>query len=530
MSKYAENRFKDYAPNQTMLLPPSLDSLIPAQHPVRLVSAVIDQLDLDPLLAKYKGGGSSSYHPRMMLKVLVYAYIRNIYSSRKIELAIKEHIHFMWLSGGNEPDHNSINRFRSDRLGDELKTIFSQVVLLLHDAGHLSLKALYTDGTKIEANANRYTFVWGKSIQTNRKRIASQLEALWEYTQTVAKEELMDSEPCDFEELDPEQVRQTIEHIDQALSKQSDIDPKVKAKVKYGKKKWPEALHRYQEQQETMGERNSYSKTDPDATFMRMKDDHMQNGQLKPGYNLQMSSNEQFIVHYSIHANPSDTLTLIPHLQGFNQAYNMFPEQVTTDAGYGSEQNYHFLDSHQIDAYVKYNNFHREQQTSFQKKYPFHPNTLHYNADKDVLICPMGQTMRKIGTYTKANKNGFEQTLSRYQAQNCNGCPLRPQCHKAKTHRIVEVNHRAQHYRQQAKFRLTSPQGIIERKRRPREIEAVFGILKQNHAFKRFTLRTQQKVEIEAGLHALAHNFRKWVAKTLLTVTQTPKRNLLSLA
>jgi transposase len=165
--------FKSYTPNQVVMLPPSLEELIEKNHPVRIVNQVIDKIDIDPLLKKFKGGGTSSYHPRMLLKVLVYGYVNNVYSSRKMESALKENIHFMWLSGMNKPDHNTINRFRSERLKDVLKTVFSQVVMLLSEAGHLSLKEIYTDGTKLEAQANRYTFVWGNAIKTSKNRIDS---------------------------------------------------------------------------------------------------------------------------------------------------------------------------------------------------------------------------------------------------------------------------------------------------------------------------------------------------------------------
>ena len=142
-----------------MLLPPSLEELIVADHPVRIVNQVLDKIDIEPLLQQYSGGGSSSFHPRMLLKVLVFAYINNNYSSRKIESALKENIHYMWLSGMSTPDHNTINRFRSERLKEVLRQVFTQVVLLLSEEGLLNIKELYTDGTKIEANASRYTFV-----------------------------------------------------------------------------------------------------------------------------------------------------------------------------------------------------------------------------------------------------------------------------------------------------------------------------------------------------------------------------------
>ena len=157
--------FKDYNPQQGLLLPPSIDELIANNHPVRTVSSVIDGLDLDGLIKTYKGGGTSSHHPRMLLKIIVYGYLCNIFSSRKLEEATKQNIHFMWLAAMSRPDHNTINRFRSERLKDEIRTIFTQIVLLLEKEGLVSLETCFVDGTKLEANANRYTFVWGKAIK-----------------------------------------------------------------------------------------------------------------------------------------------------------------------------------------------------------------------------------------------------------------------------------------------------------------------------------------------------------------------------
>ena len=202
--------YKNYNFNQNMLLPPSLEEMIAPNHPVRVVNQVVDNLNLDSVFSNYPGGGCSAYHPRMMLKILVYGYVTNRYSSRKIEEALHENIHFMWLSGMSYPDHNTINRFRSDRLKGVLRKVFSQVVLLLLDHGHIDLKEAYLDGTKIEANANKYTFVWGKAIKNSRQRIKRQLDELWAYAESVAKKELAHNEPADFEQIDAEKVAKTI--------------------------------------------------------------------------------------------------------------------------------------------------------------------------------------------------------------------------------------------------------------------------------------------------------------------------------
>lgn len=182
--------FKPYSPKQAMLFPPNLDEMVPANDPVRVVDRAINQIDIRPLISTYKGGGNWGYHPKMLLKVIVYAYLRKKYSSRKMEVSLKENIFYMWLSGMNMPDHNTINRFRGKRLEGKLKDIFCSVVLLLAEEGLLNIKEVFIDGTKVEANASRYTFVWGKSITTQKQKIKAQLQSLWLYAQGVYATEL----------------------------------------------------------------------------------------------------------------------------------------------------------------------------------------------------------------------------------------------------------------------------------------------------------------------------------------------------
>lgn len=231
--------FKDYFQHQAFLLPPSLEELISANHPVRVVNDIINGIDLRLLTDQYKGGGTSSYHPAMLLKVVVYSYLINIYSSRKMETAITENIHLMWLSGMQKPDHNTINRFRSERLKDTLKSIFIQVVQLLAEQGLLSLKDVYVDGTKLEANANKYTFVWGNAIKSSKEKMAKQLDELWQYAQQVAAGEMELPEPPPFDKIDAEKVKATIASIREVL-KDKKVSKKVKQKLNYAEKKWPD--------------------------------------------------------------------------------------------------------------------------------------------------------------------------------------------------------------------------------------------------------------------------------------------------
>ncbi len=266
--------FKPYNQQQTLLLPPSLEELIPQGHPARVVNDVINRINLTSLLAAYETKGCSSYHPQMLLKVLIYGYVSNVYSSRKLEAACKESVYFMWLSAMNYPDHNTINRFRGVRLKDALRNVFEEVVGLLVTEGLLSIEEVYTDGTKIEANANRYTFVWKKAIAANKEKMKKQLTDIWQYAQTVATAEDNMPEPPDFTDINKEKVQATVDKLNEVLSSKPDAEKKVKTKLQYVTKNYPANIAKYEAQEVILGERNSYSKTDPDATFMRMKDDH----------------------------------------------------------------------------------------------------------------------------------------------------------------------------------------------------------------------------------------------------------------
>lgn len=500
--------FKDYSPNQLMLLPPSLEELIPINHPSRTINAVIDRIDLSTVYSRYSETGASSYHPRMLLKILVYGYLENCFSSRKLEKAIRENIMFMWLAGMQQPDHHTINRFRSERLKEVIGDIFAQVVLLLHEEGLLDIREVYTDGTKIEANANRYTFVWGKAIKNNKERISKQLKELWEYAGSVAEEELGNEEP-DFVNPSPEKVARTVAQINQALEDKS-VDKKVRQKLNYAKKNWPAKLEEYTQKEEILGGRKSYSKTDQDATFMRMKEDHMKNGQLRPAYNLQLSTHDQFVVNYSIHPNPTDTLTLKPHLERYYQLFGFYPSTCTADAGYGSEENYSFLEENRIEAFVKYNHFHNElQQESKPKKVHGLLDNLHYDPGQDRYICPMGQPMEPSGESIGKTSTGFVQHYRHYRAKNCGGCPLSAACKPGTGNKVLKINRRLQELKTKAKERLTSEQGIRKRKQRATDVEPVFGHFKHNKGRGRFMLRSKEKVSVETGLLAIAHNLAK---------------------
>lgn len=490
---------------QNLLLPPSLDELVPENHMVRVVDAVIDRLDISDILSTYRGGGNSAFNPKMMLKVLIFAYLSNVYSSRRIEELLRRDIYFMWLAGMKRPDFRTINYYRGKRLKEGFDAVFTQVVRLLHEEGFVSLKVQYIDGTKIESVANKYTFVWRGSVEKYDARLKAKTEAL--LRQIEQNHAVENQENPVSEELTAEDVAKRVERIKEKV----DADNLSKEDRKALKQIETDAvprMNRYKEQLETMGSRNSYSKTDPDATFMRMKEDAMLNGQLKPGYNVQISTENQFITNFGIYQRPTDTLTMISYLESFKTRYGMQSEEIVADSGYGSEENYEYMFSNGMTPYVKYNMFHVEQRRGYRNN-PFRVSNLFYNPDEDFYVCSMGQKMKFVRQERRYTASGYQQTVSVYRASRCEGCPLRGQCHKSKRDRQIEVNHTLDDYKARARELLTSEQGLKHRSRRPVEPEAVFGQIKECGRFRRLRLKGLTGAKIDFGLKALAHNMRK---------------------
>ena len=508
--------FKSYNQGQISLFPASLDEKIPQDSPVRTINQIVDNLDITNVFDTYKGGGTSAYHPRMMLKVILYSYLNNIYSCRKIEQALLDRVSFMWLASNQTPDHNTINRFRSSHLKNTIHQIFTQVVVMLVDMGYLSLDVIYVDGTKLESRANRYTFVWRKSVEKNKAKLEAKIRKVLEMVEEgIAQDNQPDDEPPT--PINSEELKKRIAQINQENRSKEE-----KKSIKTLEDKYLPKLEEYEKHLKTLGSRNSYSKTDPDATFMRMKEDHMMNGQLKPAYNVQIGTENQFFTHYDFYPNPTDTLTFIPFVNGFSERYGLLPAKTVADSGYGSEENYEFMETNEIEPFVKYNYFHKEQKRSF-KNNGFLVQNLYYNAHDDYFVCPMGQHMEKTGTTERKTDNGYISKISVYEAKNCQDCPLRCLCHKAKENRRIEVNHNLNRHKHKVRELLNSEEGLLHRSRRPIEPEAVFGQTKSNKHYNRFRHFDKDKVMMDFAIFAIAFNLGKMYRKTENINKNTPK-------
>ena len=487
-------------------LPLDIEISIPSDDPVRLVSAFVEEMNLSDLYETYDRIRKNQATPRQMLKIVIYAAMNRIYSSRDIESACKRDINFMYLlDGAPAPDHSTIARFISIHLSQCAKQIMAQVGTILLELGEISGENIFIDGTKIESVANKYTFVWKKNIVRNRNKLLEKIKnILTQIDEGIAQDLNYESDDTKGTPVfDKETLLKKIGEINE-----ENLDKSKKKALKQLKEKHLPKLNEYDASLEILGERNSYSKTDHDATFMRMKEDAMNNGQTKPGYNLQIGTSKQFVINFDLFSNPTDTLTLEPFVKKQEELYPGRLKELTADSGYGSEENYTMLEQRGITAYVKYNYFHKEQHKPL-KNNPFIPQNLYYNAQDDYYVCPMGQHMTHIGSIKDTNERKFTSYTDIYQAQNCIGCPLRSSCNKSKGNRVINVNHNLNRLKRQAFDLLTSQEGLVRRSRRPIEPEAVFGQIKTCMGYKRFRHFGKEKCYMDFGILAIAFNILK---------------------
>lgn len=511
--------FKPYEQHQLSLLPIDLDTLIPENHMVRMVDHAIESMNMQPLYERYPGGGTSAYNPVMMLKVIVYAYADKIYSSRRIAKATRENINFMWLTGNVQLDFMTINRFRSERLKGIIDEIFTEVVDLLLREKYIKFENYFLDGTKIEANANKYSWVWGKNTtrykENLKKKVLEHLTAI----DMIEQEESGEYGESDLPEMgngkqiNSDRIREAAAKIDERLSESPKEKDLKKAKRMIERDYLPR-MEKYERQEEILEERKSYSKTDTDATFMRMKEDHMKNGQLKPGYNVQTGTENQFVTGFSIHQRPGDTSCMKPHLEHMKELYGRLPNNIIADAGYGSEENYEFLEKESLEHFVKYNTFHKEKSKKWQKDATRVQNW-YYVGERDEYICGFGRYLSFVYEKKQKSDNGYESLIRVYECESCADCPFRDHCVKGSkpdSDRRIYINRRLNELKAIAKSKLESEKGLVMRSKRSVEVESVFGNIKGNFGVRRFLLRGLEKVQIEWGLYSIGHNMRKMVA------------------
>ena len=517
--------FKYYEQNQLMI-PMEWKTLIDKDDVVFVLNDLIDNMNIDKLLETYSPLGSSSYNPKMMLKILMYGYIRKRYSSRLIAEAVESDIKFIWLAGGNKPTRNVINAFRKDKMKIIMEDVFVELLVVLERKGYINTEEYFVDGTKIEANANKYTFVWKKAVKKYRAKLQEQVHELMKDIDNLNDEEdkIYPDKEIKPEEITPEELeefsKRLSDKLNEGLKKQKTKEEKkkeqkIKKIVNKINKDFKPRLEKYNKDLEIMGEnRNSYSKTDNDATFMHMKEDHMRNGQLKPGYNIQVGSCNGFVVNWSTHQNRNDNGTLIPHYERYQRFFGKLPDSTGADSGYGNQENYEFLKRNHIKNYIKYPLFHKEQTEKF-KSMKYNWQNMMYDEVNDKFICPEGKKIEYIKTRQDKTETGFIQESRVYECSDCSNCPHKSECTKAQGNRQIRFNKKLWKLKQEAKINLMSKKGSEMRGKRAEYSEGIFGQIKWNMGFKRFLLRGLEKVDLEWGLLCFALNIKRMKIKDI---------------
>jgi len=511
-----------------VVLPLDLEIKLHKNDIAYVVNDVVESIPDDAFEGFVRETGCPAYHPRMMMKIILCAYTQSVFSGRKIEGLLNDSVRMMWLAQGYEPSYRTINRFRvHPNVKELLRHCFVQFRCQLVQEKVIEAEAIFIDGTKIEANANKFTFVWRKSTERYSAKLVEKSNQM--YDELLKKEIIPEIERESADELSTEELNKIVEKLDEKVE---GYDKKIEASAngserkkirserkepKQYRKQFKDFVVRKQKYQQDMviyGDRNSYSKTDHDATFMRMKDDYMKNGQLKAGYNVQLATEGQYALAYDVFPNPTDTRTLIPFLDNIKERYFKLPKYIVGDAGYGSEQNYEdVIENRNRTPLITYNQYRKEKKKKY-KNNPFHSANWEYNEENDYFICPNGQKLPFLYTSNRTDRNGYKRTFKVYECEDCSGCPLRSQCTKAKegNNRKVYYNEKWETQKAYIRQQLSEEEtGEIYGKRKI-DVEPVFGFLKANLCFTRFSVRGKEKVENELGFAFMAVNLRKYTA------------------
>ena len=538
---------------------------LPDDDPVYTLKKVMEDLDFSGLLANCSDKGRTGYNPIMMYAVVTYANMRGVRSVDRIVELCERDLAFIWLTHGQKPKRDAFYGFKGKKLTSEiLDDLNYQFLLRLQKEGLVTLKELFIDGTKIEANANRYTFVWRGTINYHLAGLLDSIELNFARYNTFLQEngygpkyDIGNAQMFVIEEMD--KVRSVIEkNRKRKLSKHKKLANNTVIEIDncspleilklqknlstiatgegiefvYGKgKRKPEIQQLYEELEhlgqrlmgykecfEIMGkDRNSYSKTDLEAAFMRMKEDHMLNGQLKPAYNVQIAVENYFIVHGYVSNDRTDYNTLIPVLEKHQEAFGSVLEEVTADSGYCSEKNLLYLKEKGIESYIKLQDHEKRKTRAYAEDISKYYNMkVEVFEDEQFYICHDGRELRHIRTETK-EQDGYTQTFEVYGCADCSGCEHKARClykynaeKDVEKNKVMKINEQWEELREKSHANIQSERGILKRQTRSIQTEGHFGDIKENENFRRFNYRSADKVYKEFMLYAIGRNINKY--------------------
>ena len=495
-----------------LVLPLNLEGLVPDDDSVRLLSHELEELDYTLLYRAYSSKGRNpAVDPKTMFKILTYAYSQNIYSSRKIETACRRDINFMWLLAGQKaPDHSTIARFRTSFLAPACEELFYQMVHRLESSGELLKETVFIDGTKLEASANKYTFVWKKSVGKWEEKMFQKVQ---EAVRLLNQEHLKSFHVT--EEYRTQDLKEICRFLEQYCKEQDIVFVHGRGKRKTHEQRYLELFRRFLERQTiydwhtaSFQGRNNYCKTDSDATFMHMKDDHMRNAQLKPGYNVQIGVDSEYIVAVDIFQDRNDVWTLVPFLKTMDEKLGFRYPSVTADSGYESEEGYSYLEESEQKPYIKPQAYEKWKKRSFKKDISKREN-MKYDEETDTYQCHAGKKLTPLFIQKQKSKSGYKSEVTVYECEDCTDCPHKEKCTKAKGNKRLYVSKSFLEKRQESYENIQSEEGILYRMNRSIQVEGAFGVLKNDYGFQRFLLRGKTKVKIEILLLCMGYNLNK---------------------
>ena len=519
--KFSHKNYTVNASGFQLFLPLNIEVIIPEDDSVRLLAQIVEEMDLTKLYQSYSRFGKKQASPKQLLKIMLYAYMNRLYSSRDIEKACRRDVNFMYLLEGRRvPDHTTIARFRKKHIAPIASDLHTQINRILLDTGELSQENLFIDGTKIEAAANKYTFVWKKAIIKSRQKLKDKLP---EFAEQLHKEFGIDIDTGDSgihlrhlktlrKCLKREQQEQDIRFVHGKGRKKPGLQSAVERAEEYISR-----MKRYDKYIHIAGSRNSFSKTDQDATFMRMKEDAMHNGQLKPAYNVQFGVDSEYIVWVGLGVQPNDSTALIPFLNDIRgHCPFLCYGNIIADAGYESEENYLYLKHNGYAAYIKPQNYEQSKKRSYSKDIGRREN-MKYDEAKDIYICSAGRELLNTGVRISRTAAGYTVEKTRYSCLDCSGCPYKKKCirgHGSKLpiedrNKNFEISRTFLREREESQKRITSEKGKQLRINRSIQSEGAFGDIKEDMSFRRFLCRGSSNVHAETILLALAHNVNK---------------------
>lgn len=513
---------KNYSLSQSgyqLKLPLNLETIIPEDDSVRLLSQFVEGMDLTDLYSTYERIRENSVSPRTLLKIVLYSYMNNDYSSRSMELNCKRDINFMYLLEGMPvPDHATFARFRSIHFAPCSKRILAEMSNMLYQAGELSGHDIFIDGTKIEAYANKYTFVWKKAVTKNQVKLSIKIAEFVAECETLYGVKIVYHNTIQIRHL--KKLRKKLYAIKDAENiafvhgigkRKSQIQKSIECLEEYI------ARHKdYTNKIHICGNRNSFSKTDHDATFMRMKEDAMGNGQLKPAYNLQHGIDSEYVTWITIGPQPTDTTTLIPFLKEAENYLDFKYTNIVADAGYESEENYLFIEANQQISFIKPSNYEISKTRKYQQDIGRIDNMTYFEND-DYYVCQNDKRLQMEYVKHSKSKTGYVSEKSIYKSEDCTSCPYKGECIKGNNcktpledrTKILQVAKIFNRKRKENLERIISDEGIILRINRSIQAEGSFGDMKQDMMFRRYLSRGSSNVLAESTLMAMARNINK---------------------